>query len=464
MQIDNIKKNIKTLLLAVVMLGGLTIATAQGIWTDPTASPVNGNPEAPITQEIESQEKKGGLTSSGIINATGALISYSNLDVGYSFGGSSNRPPTYFFGDTFFQMVTTGFGTPAENKICVDSDGKVKLCDNTVNTGSVVFQALQDKYYTTTNTVSFPTSGIVGGVKYQIGSGLTCTTVSTSGTSWPNGQTLSGSSNNYQVTFYDWGTYNLSMNCSNGGGLSSTYTVTIKVGGRILVDQAIQYSYKLNLNQDRDAEIYAVSAGGSGVSSSKMTIGTSSNTGCGTKYGGGDTYAKLTSGKTIVYLYGGDGAQGGRWRNSTGTAGGACPGIPGHKGTVSVNNMTSATDHEGYYGASNDTTNSVGTTGSGCSGLPDGNGSYDTCRKSGTTAKTYGNGGVGVKYSDPKTTFNCALKPDCHGWTAGGGGGAYAFGHYTLPANGTLLLYAGKTGGNQGDYPPGKNGIIIVTW
>lgn len=462
MQIQKIKTNLKIFFLALVLLGGLNMITAQSIWKNPATSPVNGNVVAPITQGTEAQEKKGQFFSSGIINTTGAIVSYSNLEVGWRFGGYSALTPSYLFGDTYFQMVTTGFGTPAESRICVNSDGKVILCNNTINTGSVVFQALQDKIYTQTNVTEFPTTtGIKGGIKYQIGSGLNCTTVGASNTDWPNGQSLSGTNNSFPVVFYDWGDYVLKMDCTpSGGGLTTTYSVNIHVGGRIVVDRATEYSYKLKLGQDRVAEIFAVSAGGNGVNSDKMS---GSSTACNSQFGGGDTYAKLSSGKTIIYLYGGGGGQGGRW--SKNGSGGACPGFPGKGGTVATNSLSSSTTHNGYYGWSNDTTNNVGTTGSGCSGIPDDNGNYDKCRSSGwSTSKNYGQGGVGIKYSDPTCTFKQQISGDCHGWTSGGGGGAYAKGNYTLPANDTLLLYAGKGGGNVAPYPGGKNGIITVTW
>ena len=240
------KTNIKSLIFVFMLLVGVTLTTAQGIWTNPTLSPATKIVESPINAENDNQEKNGSLVTSGIVNNNGDFISYANLYV----GSGSYKTPAYLFGDTYFKKMTRSGAT--ENRLCLNPNGEVKVCND------VEFKPVSPVYYTKNNVVKFPTStGVDGFVSYKIGQSQSCTTQNLANTNW-GGQTLVGTDTNKKVTFSDWGTYDLKMTCN---GID--YTATIKIGGKIIpttVDTAIKYN--LDLGTSRPAYIYALGAGG----------------------------------------------------------------------------------------------------------------------------------------------------------------------------------------------------------
>jgi hypothetical protein len=428
MENKNIKTNIKSLIFVFILLVGVTLATAQGVWTDaPKGTAPNNNIFGPITIGDENQEKSGQLVTSGIINNSGDFITYADLSV----GNSSYKTPAYLFGDVFLpKMVLAG---NAENQLCLSPEGKVKVCRD------ISFKAVSPIYYTKNNVVTFPTStGVDGYVSYKIGQSQSCTTVNKTNTNW-GGQTLIGTDANKKVTFSDWGTYDLQINCDG-----VVYTTTIKIGGKIIpttVDAAIKYN--LNLGASRPAYIYVVGAGGGASLETFRSYacqgqGTCIERVCVQATVGGNTNVKIGS-TTLVSVNGGKGAQ-------TGSPS-SCPFQVGNGGTVAVNTLSSNYSNSGYAGDQ-----FVG----GCNGKPDSNNNLNTCSTNGHgTILPYGRGGSGLKGQD--------ISKNQYGDRAGGGG-AYASGEYTLPATGTLTTFVGAAGGKGGTTPEGQNGYISIEW
>lgn len=408
MQNQNFKTNIKSLLFALVLLAGISLATAQGTWNDPTNSPGNSSGIfGPITDSDEQQEKEGPLVSSGIVNNSGAIVSYADLAIGYNSGSSSNKTPAYLFGDVFFQKNKAPSGN--ESQICIKPDGKVKVCN------IVDFKEVAPIYYTNTNVVSYPSSGVTGYVSYKIGTGQSCTTVATTGTDWSGGQTLSGTNTNKAVKFNDWGSYDLKITCDG-----VAYTSTIKVGGKIIpTTTGSNTNYTLNLGASRTATMMAVGGGGSAANETGS---------CRTGYSGASSSIKIGS-TNIATVGGGGGA-------TTGIVSGCTPKV-GSGGSVIAHTLTSSVPNNGYDGI-----NEAG----GCSGVPDLNNNFNTCN-SGGTVLPYGKGGIGIG-SDAN----------------GGGGGAYITGMYTLPATDTLTTVIGQGGGKGGSTPKGQDGYISIIW
>src|SRR5574343_45562 len=410
---NNFSNNLKSFLLAVVMLTGLTLVTAQRVWKDaPTGTAPANNVPGLFTTGPEDQEKKGQLITSGIINNSGDFISFANFDVGGKFGSWDPKTPAYLFGDTYF--LKTKFGNSGENELCVDPEGKVKVCSK-----KIIFKPVNDKYYTSNNVVSFPSGGVTGYVTYDIDPGLSCSRVAKTGTDWSSGL-ISGKSASYAVKFYDWGTYDLQIACG-----SNTFTATIKVGGRIIpTTVGSNVSYTLNLGATRNAYVYAIGAGGSAA----LEGGS-----CTTGYDGRETTVKIGvvgTPATIVYAGGGKGAE-------AGIVSGCNP-RNGSGGSVVTNNLTSKTSNNGYSGSAD-----LG----GCSGAPDEDNKLNTCNSGGGNLP-YGKGGAGTTGSNDY----------------GGGGGAYASGYYNLPATGTLTVYLGLPGGKGGTTPKGQQGYASITW
>lgn len=416
MENTNLKTNIKSLILALVLLVGISFATAQGVWNDATNTPGNNSGIfGPITDGPETQEKDGQLITSGIINNSGALVSYANLAVGYDdsvnhdYTSFYNKTPAYLFGDTFFQKNKAPTGN--ESQLCVNPEGRVKICN------SVDFKAVAPVYYTNTNVTSYPTGSgkVTGYVSYKIGTGQSCTTVATTGTDWAGGQTISGTNTNKAVVFNDWGTYDMKITCDG-----VTYTATIKIGGKIIPTNAgSSTKYTLNLGASRIATIYAIGGGGSGANETGS---------CVTGFEGSASSIKIGS-TNIVNVGSGFGA-------TAGITSGCTPKV-GSGGNVITNTLSASSPNGGYSGS-----NEKG----GCSGMPDSNNNLNTCN-SGGTVLPYGKGGTGSGV-DAK----------------GGGGGSYVVGNYTLPATGTLTTFVGIGGGKGGSTPKGQDGYISITW
>ncbi len=415
------KTNIKSLLFVFMLLVGVTLTTAQGIWSNPTLPPATKIVESPINAENDNQEKLGALITSGIINNNGDFISYANLYV----GSGSYKTPAYLFGDTYFKKMTRTGAT--ENRLCLSPEGEIKVCNN------VSFNALAPVYYTQNNVTKFPTStGVTGYVSYKIAQNESCTSSNLSNTDW-GGRTLVGVESKVAVKFSDWGTYDLKMTCD---GIE--YIATIKVGGKILPttpNTAIKYT--LDLGVDRPAYVQVIGAGGGASVQTFQTTSGGPVGVCVSATIGGNTNVKIGS-TTIASVNGGKGAQ-------TGPAT-SCPRKLGTGGTVAINSLSSAYSNNGYDGE-----NFVG----GCNGKPDSNNDLNSCALNPRgTITPYGRGGSGKTYYDSST-----LRGD-----AGGGGGAYAAGNYTLPATGTLTAFVGAAGGKGGNTPEGENGYISIEW
>lgn len=411
MENKTIKTNTKTLLIALFFLVGITGATAQGVWFDPTSSPIGNNIFGPVTDGNEGQEKQGMLITSGIINNVGDFNVLKELSVGFNDTNAniSHKTPAYLFGDTYFKKAIIGSNN--ENQLCVDPEGNVKVCND------VDFKAVQSVYYTNTNVVSFPTStGVTGYVSYKIGNGQSCTTIATSGTDWAGGQTINATNTNKAVKFNDWGSYDLQMTCAG-----VTYTANVKIGGKI-IPTAVNTStnYTLNLGANRLAQVITIGAGASGASETGS---------CVTGYDGGYSLVKIGS-SVIAHVSGGS-------KPTAGIVSGCTPKV-GTGGGILANQLSSSFANNGYDGVV-----SVG----GCSGQPDSNKNINTCN-SGGQVLPYGMAGSGV---------------DVDG--RGGGGGAYLSGVYTLPATGTLTTFVGERGGKgRSSAPYGQNGYVSIIW
>lgn len=399
------KTNIKSLLFVFMLLVGVTLTTAQGVWSNPQAgTPPANNIAGPINAEDDNQEKSGPLVTSGIINNSGDFISYANLYV----GSGSYKTPAYLFGDTYFKKMTRSGAT--ENRLCLNPSGEIKVCND------VDFKAVDPIYYTSNNITKFPTGGVTGYVSYKIGQNEWCTSSNLTNTDW-GGRTLVGVESKVAVKFSDWGTYDLKITCA---GIE--YVATIKIGGKIIPTTAGgNINYTLNLGTSRPATFKLIGGGASGASETGS---------CNTGYDGGSSYVKI--GSTTIANVGGGG------KAVAGIISGCNPSVGAGGRVASGTQLSNVYANDGYSG--------VVSTG-GCSGAPDANNDLNTCN-SGGKVLPYGNAGSGL---------------DVNG--RGGGGGAYITGTYTLPATGTLTTFVGPLGGKgRGATPDGQNGYISIEW
>lgn len=455
MQNKNFKTNIKSLLLALLFLVGITFTTAQN-WSDPTSNPATNNPPIPITAESDSQSKDGGLVTSGITNILGDIVSYSNLCVGNS--NSSNDPcpgstnyktPAYFFGPVSFRKLTSG--SNVENKICVDPAGKLKVC------GSVELKALATSYYTTPNyfeyvggipTIKYPTISskrVVGKVSYKT-AGISCTPITNSATTdWISSSTISGTGTK-DVTFTKWGTHDLEMNCNDG----QTYKVTIKVGGSFRSSQ-IGKTEEFNFDFGGSSmAVYVQAVGGSGAGAREYHHK-------GTNYciqgadGSASTVTVTSSAsnaKPVVIANVGPGTAGVAGRGSN------CSPHVGYGGTVKTSALsgTGSQSNSGYSGGYG-SQNYYG----GCSGQPDINGKTNTCHSGGVYKPRTEGYGIGGQ-TDGQDGWFQGVQDSIGAYHNGGGGGAYLSGYYTFPVSGTLSFFAGQAGGQTINTPKGLYG------
>lgn len=446
---NKITKNLKPLFVAVLLLVGFWFAYAS-IWLNPTSDPLVENTKPPVDLATKEQEKEGrveiGSVLSNSIDGDGSFVTIGNFING-AVGWSLNyTPPAVFYGDVNFFSFKNIQSKPT--KLCTNQ-GFLKKCQ-----GNVKFVANQERYETAVNVVSYPsTNKIVGSVFYQIPTGQECTTIATSGTNWTTGTKLSGTNLNYSVTFDGWGTYTLAMNCG-----AEKPEVTIVVGGRIeTVNSGQEYTLNLNLGSSRQATITAFSAGSPGVDSDR-------NGSCNSNQAvnGEASYASIGS-TTIFRLGGAKGGVGGldKTKNTgiqSGPNKGICSPIPAEGGTIVTNNLSSSPSTKRGYTGTMATDN--GYTYGGCSGIGE-----SACDKTGYSGaiKSFSDHGKGGS-SQAKGAYGFS---NGNGYAVAGAGGAYATGSYTLPATGTLKVYAGKSGGSgigSGPYPSGRDGFVRITW
>lgn len=255
---------LKPLLFAVLLLAGFIVVSANN-WSAPSSAPTSNNSSAPINEGTPSQEKKGVLTLGGLLNmAHGPIVTYSPFVV----GDANNAAKASFYGNlNLFGIIDTSDNS--DKPLCTMSNGKVKICSQ-----GVLFEPVKTVYYTDQNNTTFPTStGVTGAVKYNIDQSVSCTTVATTNTNWANGTTLTGSNNSYSVIFYDWGEYDLRINCTN----NKSYVSRIFIKGRgdatpsgLVGKDSNQFKYyynalKLYFSSDRTLQIKLVGSGASGV-------------------------------------------------------------------------------------------------------------------------------------------------------------------------------------------------------
>jgi hypothetical protein len=91
----NMKQKIKTILIAVLTLVGVSYAQAE--WVPPTEGPPNGNVPAPINAGDTPQTKSGKLTIAGGLNVGGVGVTSSSLVV----EGEPVDGPNTFLGRLF---------------------------------------------------------------------------------------------------------------------------------------------------------------------------------------------------------------------------------------------------------------------------------------------------------------------------------------------------------------------------
>lgn len=425
------KQNTKTLIFTLFLLISVTLGSAQSFWNDPTISAPGKEIDVPINTTSSGQYKTGTLVTSGIFNEIGAYITYPDLIVGnegsdYSPGTSDDfDAPAYFFGNLFIKKAVRG--SDDENILCVDVYGRVKVCNG------VEFGYVEPTYSTGTNVTSWPTSPnyVTGYVKYKIPSGISCNKVATANTDWQSGS-ISGENSNYPVRFYDWGDYELKMNCD---GID--YSVNIHIGG-LVIDSTAGYtiSHTLDLGSSRSAYVYVTGGGGSAANEINS---------CLTGFNGGNSSVKIGS-TSIMVANGGGGAEAGQSRSC---------GKIGTGGTASINQSSSQKiskdGQNGYVAYVPPTRGATPITAlGGCSGAPDYNGSFYTCNASSLNLNyPYGQGGVGEGDG-----------------SYGGGGGSHVSGYYTLPATGDLHTFVGAGGGkgSSSGTPKGSDGFISIVW
>lgn len=439
---NKIIKNTKPLFIAVVLLAGFWFAYAS-IWINPKSDPLVENTKPPVDMATEEQEKEGRLDVGTIVNNSisddGSFVTLGNFMNG-AVGWSLNyTPPAVFYGDVnFFNFKNT---QAKPTKLC-SNQGFLKKCQ-----GNVKFIANAERYETAVNVVSYPSSNrVTGSVFYQIPVGQECTVIGTNGTSWTTGTKLSGTNLNYSVTFNDWGTYTLAMNCG-----SEKPEVTIAVGGKIeTVNSGQEYSFNLNLGSSRQATVTAFGAGSPGIDSD-------ANGSCTTVVESEGSYASIGS-TTIFDMNGAKRGLGGVSVSSTRKS--ICSPGESEGGTIKTNALTGSSVAKGNYGTVG---RDSGYTYGGCSGI-----GISACDRSGYTGsiKNFSDHGKGGS-SQAKGKYGLSNRTGNHGYAVAGAGGAYITGSYTLPATGTLKVYAGRSGGSGigvGPYPSGRDGFVRITW
>lgn len=422
---SNILNKIKPIFVATLLLVGFAFVAANS-WTAPTANPKIVNTKPPVDQGTLNQEKTGALTVGTLTNlAYAPVVTYGPFYVGILDGSNYQEADTTFYGKLNLIKVMSDAGTyTTAQPLCTNYLGKVKVCSQ-----DVLFEPVQEVYFTTTNVLTYPSGGVTGAVRYKIDSALTCTTISTSGTSWSGGTTLTGSNSNYSVSFNDWGTYILSMSCSVGGSNPKTYSAVISVKGKV-VPTAHNSVQKFQFPTARTLDIFAQGGGALAATSSGTCSNgsdglssfahvTSSSSWSPNSYGGSNQGASYNAGANVVQVGGGIAPI--NWGSSHC---GQSYGTEGDGGNVISNNLSVSTVHSG--------------------GVPSG-----------------GGGGCPGSFLG---TSGCSLTEDGSGgtWIYGGGGGAYASGKYNISANNYLYLYQGSGVGSSSTSNNGKQGYIYA--
>lgn len=431
---SQIINKIKPVLVATLLLVGFVFVAANN-WSAPTANPINSNTKAPVDEGTDLQEKAGTLTVGALSNtAYSPVVTYGPLYVGINDGTNYQEASTTFYGPLNLIKVFSDAGNTTNAPLCTTWQGKVKVCSQ-----DVTFEPVQEVYYTATytssTTVSFPSGGFTGYVRYKIDPALTCTTISTNNTSWDSVTTLTGSSNNHAVTFTDWGTYQLSMSCSVGGANPKTYSVVMHIRAKI-APTAYNSVQSFKFPSQRTLTVYAQAGGATGSSNS----GT-----CANGVDGNYSFVHASSSSSWSYSTSGYGSYGyDSGANLVQVNGGIAPknwgsnhcgqsmGDYGIGGPVETNNLSSKTSYSGgnpgsFYG---------GAETGGCPG---------------SLLGTNCNG------SDPGTGGT---------WSSGygGGGGAYASGLYQIAQNNYVHVLQGAeaTFGSISSMQKGKAGSVLI--
>lgn len=449
-----ITQNLKSGLIAIILLVGISLAGANS-WSNPTADPKNANSAAPINEGTIGQEKYGSITIGGGYNMSHApVVTYSPLHVGLNTGSTNLEADTSFYGKLNLLKLVDLNNTSNDQPLCATFEGKVKVCSQ-----GVVFEPVQDVYYTThsAGTISFPSGGVTGAVKYEVDPALTCTTKATSNTDWGAGTTITGSNNNYSIKFNDWGKYTISMDCGvSGSSTKKTYSVVITIKGKAVATPGSGVNkYRFPNN----ATLYFSLQGGgaSGISATPTSTSclyggdglssfahiTSSSTWTPNSQSSSNTGATYNSGANVAHAGGGVGAQKIATKNHViydyygfgkheycGPAGQG-NGQQGKGGNVIINNLSGSSAKSGSDASLN---NSSG----GCPGS----------KLSGCSSNQEGKGG------DGKVGY----------YGLGGGGGSYVIGNKTVNANDYVYLYAaGTVAGSSSGYD-GKAGFAQFEW
>lgn len=419
---------IKPLLASFILVVGLSLVVVTS-WSGPISTPVNDNTDAPIDTLTPGQEKLGTLSVKSLINtAHGPFITYSPIYVGTPGNWSSKgvNPSAGFYGGVYFPNLAD---TSAKT-LCTNASGVVGICS-----GGVLISAVSDTYYTATitnsQTISWP-GAVTGQVTYDIATNVTCTTQATTNptsTSWGNGTTLIGSGT-VNITFNDWGRYDIVMNCDN----SRTYKTTIDIKGKL--QPPVGSLKKFTFPSSRDIEIKAQGGGAAAVNSSY----------CAGEADGWPAYAHVTNA--------------GSWTpNST----------SGAKGSTydSGANLAYAGGGHGYdvKRISDGQLFASGTriTGYNCFGGKGGD--KLTMYGSNVTKVVGGNPNGGASGGCPGSNVtSCSRSEDGSGGNGnyGGGGGGYVSGTYAMPANYDLYVYASASPSSGTN--AGRPASIVVEW
>lgn len=404
--------NAKPVLVATMLLLGLGLAGAVS-WTTPNTG--GANTKAPIDEGTAGQVKTGALTVGALVNsAHGPVVTFSP----FSVGSSSLAATSNFYGPLNLFGVFDNSASD-DMPLCTDSNGKVKICSD-----KIIFEPVSNVYYsptlTTSQTVGFPSGGVDGAVSYSIDPAYSCKTIPTANTDWPDGTTLTDSSSNYPVHFDAWGTYTLSMGCTNG----KTYSVTIDIKGKI---KPISNSNQKFLFPS--AKTIEVKAQGGGADDGGISSGV-----CFGNVDGLSAFAHVTSSGTwspnAISSPSNDGADYSSGANIAHAGGGYGP-------TNTNNCFGKGGDYTTYSNSATSVTVRNGSSSAGSNGgCP---GSNPSCQNQDGD----GTGGYGQR---------------------GGGGGAYVSLKYNIASGNYLHVYNGGGVGTQGTPGSAKPASLIVEW
>jgi hypothetical protein len=195
---NKILQSIKVIVLGLVVGFGINFAFAQiaPTWTPPTGTPsVSNNVWSPVNVGPSDQVKNGGLS-------VGSFLA--NLN-------------SLFYGDVTIDSLKDPLAT-ADRQVCVDSTGKIKVCD-------------------TTPPVVTPSCGTASGGLFT-----TVPTTNLCGT----GSTLNGSVSSASLSTPTW-----TWNCKVG----TTYSPTCSANTKIVLPSPLPMMYKLANANDYYCEI-----------------------------------------------------------------------------------------------------------------------------------------------------------------------------------------------------------------